>query len=174
MKKVNILLDDATFDRLKAVTFALDKSPTELLKPFIEQVIRDNAETVKKKLLFTADQFTDADKTVIAKNGDNRVEEHLVTKTQQVTDGGKQQEDDADTLRTILTETATREPAAVFVADDGYRYVRAWRKLQRALEAAGIKAKPSQPKLNGKGQRAYRLDNATEAPQATETRANDL
>ena len=127
MKKVNILLDDDTFDKLKAVTFALDKSPTELLKPYIERIIRDNAETVKKKLLFTADQFTDADKTVELKstsseqtNGSKHDNDTLDSnEPQQVTEGGKLQLDDADTLR----QKATQFKDLIKTAKNGQRYL---------------------------------------------------
>lgn len=167
MKKVNILLDDDTFDKLKAVTFTLDKSPTELLKPYIERIIRDNAETVKKKLLFTADQFTDADKTVVAKNGDCN-EAHLMPKNLQVTDTENLQLDDADAddrLRTTLTDIASRKPQLVFVADDDLRYLRNYKEVRDELAAAGFSAvKPQQPLLDTKKQKAFALPDAPESP----------
>lgn len=183
MARLNINVNEKLLSQLRIIAAVQDKTVTDIVVELITAYVRDkkkDALAATSEIL--ADRNTEADKTV---------EEHLITEqtngskhdndtldsneTQQVTKGGKQQLNDVDRLRTILTEIASRKPQLVFIADNGEHYIKNLKEVRDELAATGFsEVKPQQPLLDGKKQKAFALPDAQKAPQATETRANDL
>lgn len=173
MARLNINVNEKLLSQLRIIAAVQDKTVTDIVVELITAYVRDkkkDALAATSEIL--ADRNADADKTV---------EEHLMPKNLQITDGGKQPEktldsnepqqvtddgkpqlDDADTLR----QKATQFKDLIATAKNGQRYL--LKKQKTTINGLDTKYPVF---ADGKQHPAYLLP--ADLQEATESPTND-